>query len=368
MTGIPLVDLAAQYRSYRDEIDAAMQRVCERASFIMGPEVTELEERLAAFCGTPYCITCANGTDALVLALLALRIGPGDEVITSAFSFIATAEAIATVGARPVFTDIEEDTCLIDATGIEAHITPKTRAIIPVSLYGQCPDMDAVNRIASRHGLAVIEDAAQSFGAVYREKRSCALSSLATTSFFPAKPLGCYGDGGAVFTTDAALAEHIASLRLHGQTTRYHHRHLGMNSRLDTVQAAVLLVKLTHFEDEIFRRQEVANRYHRLLADLPIRLPPIREDRRSVWAQYVVRSDRRDRIAARLAAENIATGIHYPVPLHLQEVFSSLGYRLGDFPHAENASHEVLSLPMSAFLSENDQLRIAHAIEAAVGT
>ncbi len=332
----------------------------------MGPEVVELEQKLADFCGTPFCVTCANGTDALVLALRALGIGPGDEVITSALSFIATAEAIAAVGARPIFVDIEEDTGLIDAPLIEKHITPRTRAIIPVSLYGQCPDMDTINAIAARHGLTVIEDAAQSFGASYRGKRSCSLSPLATTSFFPAKPLGCYGDGGAVFTTDRTIADHIASLRLHGQTERYHHRHLGMNSRLDTLQAAVLLVKLAHFESEIEERQAVAARYQELLSSLPLSLPVVRPERRSVWAQYVIRSDRRDHIAERLSAEGIATGVHYPVPLHLQEVFSPLGYHRGDLPHAEKAAGEVLSLPMSAFLSAEDQRRGCRAIEAAL--
>ncbi len=365
MKRIPLIDLAAQYQTYRGEIDTAIQRVCERASFIMGPEVTELEERLAIFCGASFCVTCANGTDAIILALRSLSVGPGDEVITSAFSFIATAEAIAAVGATPIFVDIEEDTGLIDAALIEKRITPRTRAIIPVSLYGQCPDMDAINQIAVRHGLTVIEDAAQSFGAFYRGKRSCSLSPLATTSFFPAKPLGCYGDGGAIFTTDRTMAEHIASLRLHGQTQRYHHRHIGMNSRLDTLQAAVLLVKLSHFPEEIDRRQQIAERYRHLLSGLPIKLPVIHEGRQSVWAQYVIRSDRRALLMERLAAAGIATGIHYPVPLHLQEVFSSLGYRPGDFPCAEKAAREVLSLPMSAFLSEEEQRKVFEAIAAA---
>ena len=367
MKKIPLVDLAAQYKEYRHEIDKAIRGVCEEAAFIMGPEIPVLEERLAAYCGAPHCITCANGTDALILALRALDIGPGDEVITTAFSFVATAEAIAVVGATPVFVDIEEDTCLIDASRIEERITPRTRAIIAVSLYGQCPDMDTLNAIATRYHLTLIEDAAQSFGSSYRNAKSCALSPIAVTSFFPAKPLGCYGDGGAVFTYDSAIATRIASLRLHGQTTRrYHHRLIGMNSRLDTIQAAILLVKLSHFPDEVTRRSEIALRYAAALTNLPLLTPVIRPERQSVWAYYVIRSPFRDRIAHTLTENGIATAIHYPVPLHLQEAFTHLGYRHGDFPHAEKAASEVLSLPFSAFLTEADQNRVITTIKSAL--
>lgn len=355
MNKIELIDLAAQYRAYRAEFDAAIGKVCERAAFIMGNEVTELEQALAARCGAPHCVSCANGTDALVLALKALDIGPGDEVITSTFSFIATAEAIATVGATPVFVDIEPDTCLIDAAQIEKKITKKSRALIPVSLYGQCPDMDAVNAIAAKHKLSVIEDAAQSFGALYHGRKSCGMTRIATTSFFPAKPLGCYGDGGAVFTDDAAIAQKLASLRLHGQSKRYYHRLVGMNSRLDTMQAAVLLVKLKHFDAEITARQAVANRYDELLAKLPLIRPTVREGRLSVWAQYAIRVKDRDGVAQKLKDAGIATAVHYPLPLHLQEVFAPLGHRPGTLPVAEEAARTVLSLPMSAFVTEAEQ-------------
>ncbi len=363
---IPLIDLATQYRAYKEEMDTAMGKVCERASFIMGPEVTELERKLVLFCGADRCVTCANGTDALVLALRALDIGPGDEVITSAFSFIATAEAIATVGATPVFIDIEPDTCLIDAKKIENKVTARTRAIIPVSLYGQCPDIDAVNAIAARHELTVIEDAAQSFGARYKNGKSCAITRLATTSFFPAKPLGCYGDGGAVFTDDPALAEKIASLRLHGQSKRYYHRHIGMNSRLDTLQAAVLLVKLAHFPAEIEERQRIARHYDKLLAGLPLERPIVHNGRLSVWAQYAVRVKDRDTVAQKLNDAGVATAVHYPLPLHLQEVFAPLGHRPGSLPVAEEAARTVLSLPMSAFVAAEQQKQIADALAAAL--
>ena len=366
MKKIELIDLAAQYRTYQKEFDDAIGAVCARASFIMGPEVAELERDLASFCGAPHCVTCANGTDALVLALRALDIGPGDEVITSTFSFIATAEAIATVGATPVFVDIEPDTCLIDVGQIEKKITKNTRAIIPVSLYGQCPDLDAVNAVAVKHNLAVIEDAAQSFGARYGQGKSCGLTRVATTSFFPAKPLGCYGDGGAVFTDDPAVAEKVASLRLHGQSKRYYHRHIGMNSRLDTLQAAVLLVKLRHFENEIALRQDVARRYDELLAGLPLVRPIVREGRLSVWAQYAIRVKDRDAVAQKLKDAGIATAVHYPLPLHLQEVFAPLGYRPGDLPVAEEAARTVLSLPMSAFVTAEDQKNVAASLAAAL--
>lgn len=364
MKKIELIDLAAQYRAYQKEFDEAIGAVCARASFIMGPEVATLERELASFCGAPHCVTCANGTDALVLALRALDIGPGDEVITSTFSFIATAEAIATVGATPVFVDIESDTCLIDAAQIEKKITKKSRAIIPVSLYGQCPDMDAVNALAAKHRLTVIEDAAQSFGAIYHGRKSCGLTRIATTSFFPAKPLGCYGDGGAVFANDPAIAEKVASLRLHGQSKRYYHRDIGMNSRLDTVQAAVLLVKLRHFEKEIALRQKVARRYDELLADLPLIRPTVREGGLSVWAQYAVRVQNRDAVAQKLKEAGIATAVHYPLPLHLQEVFAPLGHRPGDLPVAEQTARTTLSLPMSAFVTAEDQRYVADRLAA----
>lgn len=358
---IPFVNLKAQYKAYQTEIEEAVSGVLQEANFIHGKPINELEQALSDFCGAPYSVACGNGTDALMLALMAIDLQPGDEVITTPFSFFATAEVICFLGAKPVFVDIEPDTYLIDPNKIEAAITPKTKAIVPVSLYGQIADMDKLNQIASRHDLVVVEDAAQSFGANYKGKHSCNLSTLACTSFFPAKPLGCYGDGGAVFTNDETIAAKLKSLRNHGQGARYQHQSIGVNSRLDTLQAAVLMVKLKHFPEEIRKRQELAVQYNSLFSDSDFIRPVLRENRTSVFAQYTLRSNRRDAVCAAFKEKGIPIAIHYPIPMHLQAALSYLGYKEGDFPVAEKAAREVFSLPMCAFMNESDFVAIKRA-------
>lgn len=350
---IDFANLKKHYLLYKEEIDAAVGAVMDKCNFIMGEEVAQLESELAAYVGVKHAITCSSGTDALQLSLMAIDIAPGDEVITTPFTFIATAEMIAHLGAVPVFVDIDEATYTIDASKIEEKITPKTKAIIPVSLYGQCADMDAINTIAARHSLIVIEDAAQSFGATYKGKKSCALSDIGCTSFFPAKPLGCFGDGGAVFTDNDALAEKLRSLRIHGQSKRYHHRYIGIGGRLDTIQAAVLLVKLRHYETDLALRQKVARLYDAVLegkCDIPYVAP----ERTSVYAQYSIRVQERDTLQERLKDAGIPTAVHYPMPLHLQECFAYLGYGRGDFPISEEVSSKIMSLPMNPFVTEQD--------------
>ncbi len=372
---IPFANLHAQYLKYQVEIDTAISRVLHAGQFIMGPEVKELEEKLSQFLGGDvYTVACASGTDALMLALLGIDIEPGDEVITTPFTFIATVEVISLLGAKPIFVDIEPDTLNIDASKIEEKITARTKAIIPVSLYGQTADMDAINEIASSASkkigreIFVIEDGAQSFGAEYHGKKSCTLSKLACTSFFPAKPLGCYGDGGAVFTTDEALARKMKCLSAHGQTQRYHHEYIGINGRLDTLQAAVLLAKLPHYLEEIKRRQEIAVKYNELLSkEKEIAITTIRKDRTSVYAQYTIRLKQRDKLKSALEKNGIPTAIHYPKPLHLQPCFSSYGFKEGDFPLAEQAAKEVLSLPMCAFLDREKQGFIGETLLREVG-
>lgn len=367
---IPFANLQAQYLCYKNEIDAAMNQVLHSGQFIMGPEVQKLEEALSQFLGGEvHAIACANGTDAIMLALLAIDIKPGDEVITTPFTFIAAAEMICLLGATPVFVDVEPDTLNIDATKIEEKITHKTKAIIPISLYGQTADMHLINEIALKAGarigreIFVIEDAAQSFGAEYHGKKSCTLSKLACTSFFPAKPLGCYGDGGAVFTTDASLAKKIKCLSTHGQTQRYHHEYVGMNGRLDTLQAAVLLVKLAYYPNEIKQRQAAAKKYDALLSKInEISILKIKENRASVFAQYTLRAKHRDKIKLALDQHGIPTAVHYPKPLHLQPCFSTLSYKEGDFPCAEQAAKEVLSLPICAFLENDHQTLISDIV------
>lgn len=355
-------NLKAQYQEHKQEIDQAIQGVLDSGAFIMGPAVLELEAKLSEFTGS-NAISCANGTDALQIALLAIGIQPGDEVITTPFTYIATAEMIASVGAIPIFVDINESDFNIDVTKIEALITPKTKAIIPVSLYGQPSDMDAINKIASEYNIVVIEDGAQSFGSTYKGKKSGNLSQIATTSFFPAKPLGCYGDGGAIFTQDDVLAAKIKSIRNHGQEKRYYHKYIGVNSRLDTIQAAVLNVKLKYYNTEIQTRQELANNYTRLLKD-SVRTPEVMNERTSVWAQYTIRVSNRDELQKRLKENGIPSAVHYPRPLHLQEAFTYCGYKKGDFPIAEKVSQEVMSLPMSAHLTMNEQAVICKVINA----
>lgn len=358
---IDFANLQKHYQLYKEEIDTAVHAVMNKCNFIMGEEVLQLEEELARYVGVKHAITCSSGTDALQLSLMTIDIKPGDEVITTPFTFIATAEMIAHLGAIPVFVDIDEATYNINPSKIEALITSKTKAIIPVSLYGQCADMDAINAIAEKHNLIVIEDAAQSFGATYKGKKSCALSDIGCTSFFPAKPLGCFGDGGAVFTDNDVLAEKIRSLRLHGQSKRYHHHYIGIGGRLDTIQAAVLLVKLRHYECDLSMRQAVAQRYDTALSS-KYAIPFIAPECTSAYAQYSIRVQNREAFQAKLKNDGIPTAVHYPMPLHLQECFSYLGYKVGDFPICERVSQEIMSLPMNPFLSDEEILYIAHKV------
>ncbi|MFO1395149.1 MAG: DegT/DnrJ/EryC1/StrS family aminotransferase [Steroidobacteraceae bacterium] len=365
------IDLKTQYRRIKSSVDARIARVLEHGQYVMGPEVTELEQVLAAYCGTKHCVAVASGTDALLIALLALDVKPGDEVITSPFTFFATAEMIALIGARPVFVDIEPRTWNLDPAKLEAAITPRTKAIMPVSLYGQCADFDAINAIACRHGLPVIEDAAQSFGATYKGRRSNALSFVGATSFFPSKPLGCYGDGGALFTDDDAVAKLMREIRVHGQDRRYHHPRLGLTGRLDSIQAAVLLAKMEIFDDEVAARVRVGAAYARLIeatfgAAGVVRAPHVEPHNVSVYAQYTIEVDRREVVETRMKAAGVPTAVHYPIALHEQPVFEGLGHRLGDFPVSEAAARRVISLPMHPYLTEEQQAVVVAALKEAV--
>ncbi|RZJ11763.1 MAG: DegT/DnrJ/EryC1/StrS family aminotransferase [Rubrivivax sp.] len=362
------IDLKSQYAALRDNINARIQKVLDHGQYILGPEVKEMEAALAARTGASHCISVASGTEALLICLMALDLGPGDEVITSPFTFAATAEMIVLAGGVPVFVDIEPDTANIDASLIEAAITPRTRAVMPVSLYGQLADMDAINAIADSHGLAVIEDAAQSFGASYRGKKSGNLSTFGCTSFFPSKPLGCYGDGGAIFTSDDSLAQACREIRTHGQSQRYLHTRIGVGGRMDTLQCAVVLGKLDRFDWEVRRRIELGDAYaHQLRAAAPhLQLLAVRADRDCVWAQYTVFVDDRDAVQARLKAAGVPTAVHYPRPLHYQPAYARYG-RVHDCPHSIRAAARVLSLPMSADLSNEQQDVIVAAVAAAVG-
>lgn len=361
---IPFIDLAAQQDRLRTEIEAAIARVLAHGQYILGPEVAELEERLAAYTGAAHCITCANGTDALQIALMALGVGPGDEVITPGFTYIATAEAAAILGAKVVYVDIDPVSYNIDPALLEAAITPRTRAILPVSLYGQCADFDAINAIAARHGIPVIEDAAQSFGATYKGRKSCNLTTIACTSFFPSKPLGCYGDGGAVFTSDPDLARSIRQIARHGQEKRYYHVRLGMNSRLDTLQAAILLPKLRILDDEIAARQRIAEAYADPLRAAGIDPPLVAQHNVSAWAQYTVRVKGRDGVQKALAEAGVPTAVHYPMPLNLQPAVADPTAKL---PHGDKAASEVMSLPMHPYMSEADRARVCAALVSALG-
>lgn len=358
---IPFFDLAAQQDVLRREIEGGIARVLAHGAYILGPEVAELEEKLAAYTRAAHCITCANGTDALQIALMALGVGPGDEVITPGFSYIATAEVAALLGARLVYVDIDPGTYNLNPTQLEGAITPQTKAIIPVSLYGQPADYDAINAIAAAHGVAVIEDAAQSFGARYHGRASCNLTTIGCTSFFPTKPLGCYGDGGAIFTSDAELAIRIRQIARHGQEKRYHHVRVGVNSRLDTIQAAVLLAKLTILDREVEARNRVAHRYTDLLAPLGLSAPQILTNNTSAWAQYTIRVQERDRVQAALKDAGIPTAVHYPLPLNRQPAVADPDAVL---PHGDRAAREVMSLPMHAYMDEATQDRIITAIAA----
>ncbi|MFA9200683.1 MAG: DegT/DnrJ/EryC1/StrS family aminotransferase [Cypionkella sp.] len=347
---MPFVDLAAQQARLREQIDAGIAGVLAHGQYILGPEVDELEARLADYTGAAHCITCANGTDALQIALMALGVGPGDEVITPSFSYIATAEAAAVLGARSVFVDIDPLLYTMDPARLAGAITPRTKAIIPVSLYGQCADYDAINRIAAEAGIAVIEDAAQSFGARYKGRRSGNLTTIACTSFFPSKPLGCYGDGGAMFTSDEELAVRLRQIARHGQERRYHHVRVGVNSRLDTLQAAILLPKLAILDDELARRDAAARSYTAKLGAAGIRTTPrVAPHNFSAWAQYTVRVEHRDRVQQSLAAAGVPTVVHYPVPLAAQPAVADPSAHL---PASDEAARTVLSLPMHPYLTE----------------
>jgi UDP-2-acetamido-2-deoxy-ribo-hexuluronate aminotransferase len=359
------IDLKSQYAAARDQIDAKIRAVLEHGQYIMGPEVAELESALATFSGARHCITVASGTEALIIALMALRIGPGDEVITTPFSFIATAEAIVLTGATPVFADIDPATCNIDQSLVEQLVTPRTRAIMPVSLFGQTADMEAINAIALRHGLAVIEDAAQSFGATYRGHRSCNLSTIGCTSFFPSKPLGCYGDGGALFTSNDDLATAMREIRVHGQSRRYVHTRIGVGGRMDTLQCAIVLAKLQRFEWELRQRTRAAASYDALLSGR-VTLVGRERDRESTFAQYTVVVEDRSRIQAALHAEGIPTAVHYPLPIHLQPAYAH--FSTPDCcPVAARMAQRVLSLPMGPYLSDTDARKVAAAVLRATG-
>ena len=360
------IDLKSQYQRLKPQIDAAIQRVLDHGQYILGPEVAELEEKLVAYTGAKYCVTVANGTDALQIALMALGVGPGDEVITPGFTYIATAETVALLRAKPVYVDIDLRTYNLDPTLLEAAITPRTKAIIPVSLYGQCADFDAINAIAARHGIPVIEDAAQSFGASYKGRKSCNLSTIACASFFPSKPLGCYGDGGAIFTSDDELAKVIRQIARHGQDRRYHHVRVGVNSRLDTIQAAVLLPKLAVLDDELGIRQEVAARYVRLLNEGGFMTTPHVESHNvSAWAQFTIRVKERDNFQKRLAEAGIPTVVHYPTPLNKQPAVADVNVKLAI---GDAVAVEVMSLPMSSDLTPADQDTVIHQLVRLVAT
>jgi UDP-2-acetamido-2-deoxy-ribo-hexuluronate aminotransferase len=361
---IPFIDLKSQYRALQPQIQARINTVLEHGQYIMGPEVKELEDKLAAYTGAKHCITVASGTEALLISLMALGVGPGDEVITTPFTFAATAEAIVLVGAKPVFVDIEPDTCNIDAHLIEAKITPQTKAIMPVSLYGQVADMDEINAIAARHGnIPVIEDAAQSFGATYKGGKSCNLSTIGCTSFFPSKPLGCYGDGGAIFVNDHILANVIREIRIHGQSRRYNHTRIGVGGRMDTLQCAIVLAKLEIFEWELAQRRKIASWYQQSFRSkgLPVDLPVVRHERESAWAQYTVFCDDRDTLISTISQRGIPIAIHYPMPVHMQPAYRL--YCCPDCcPKSQSASFRVFSLPMTPYLHENQIKQITDEI------
>lgn len=354
------IDLKAQQRRIKDKIDAGIQKVLAHGRYIQGPEVFELEEKLAAYTGAKYCISCANGTDALQIAQMALGVGPGDEIITPGFTYIATAETVALLGATPVYVDIDPKTYNIDPALLEAAITPRTKAIIPVSLFGQCPDMDTINAIAVKHNIPVIEDAAQSFGATYKGRKSCNLSTIATTSFFPSKPLGCYGDGGAIFTNDDELAKVMRQIATHGQERKYHHVRVGVNSRLDTLQAAILMPKLEILDDEIQSRQKVADNYNTALREAGIEPPFVAPENTSAWAQYTIQVDDRDGVQQQLKNAGIPTMVYYPLPLNKQPAMAA--YQC-DLAVGDLAAARVLSLPMHPYLKSKDIKFIAESFK-----
>ena len=359
---IDFANLKYQYKLYKDELDVAIHKVLNKSNYIMGEEVAELEKSLEKFTGAQYAITCSSGTDALLLSMMALDIKPGDEIITTPFTFIATAETIALMGAIPIFVDIDEKTYNIDASKIEEKITSKTKAIIPVSLYGQPADMDTIQTIADKYKLKIMVDGAQSFGSTYKGQTDSKLGDISTTSFFPAKPLGCFGDGGAVFTNNEELATKMKSLRVHGQSKRYHHKYIGMGGRMDTLQCAVVNVKLRYYKKDLALRQEVASKYTKALKDKDLVLPFVDDNATSAFAQYSVRVKDRDQVQKRLKEQGVPTAVHYPMPLHLQECFEYLGYKKGDFPISEIVSNEIMSLPMNPYVTDEEIKYIAGSL------
>jgi len=357
------IDLKTRHRLIEDNINSRIQKVMDHGQFILGPEVRELECKLAEYTGSKHCITVSSGTDSLLIALMALGVGAGDEVITVPYTWISSAEVITLLGAKPVFVDICSGTMNMNETLLESAITDKTKAIMPVSIYGQCPDMDAINSIAGKYNLPVIEDAAQSFGATYKGKKSCNLSTIGSTSFFPSKPLGCYGDAGALFTNDDELAEKFRWIRVHGQQRKHHHPILGLNGRMDTIQAAILLEILEVFPEEVQRREQLGQTYSTGLAGVEdIITPTVGEYNTSVYAQYTILSEHREQIQLSLKDKDIPSVSYYSVPLHLQPVFGNLGHKEGDFPVAEKVANQCLSLPMSPYLTQEDQSKVIVAV------
>ncbi|MCX7121329.1 MAG: DegT/DnrJ/EryC1/StrS family aminotransferase [Gammaproteobacteria bacterium] len=357
------IDLKTQYQQRKTQIDGAIARVLDHGQFLFGPEVEALEHKLATFVGAKHCISMSSGTTALHIALIALGVQPNDEVITTPFSFFAAAEVIYLLGAKPVYVDIDPKTYLMNPALLEAAITPKTKAIIPVSLYGQCADMDAINAIAQHHGIPVIEDAAQSFGAEYKNIKSCGpMSDIACTSFFPSKPLGGYGDSGACFTNDDELANRLRLIMNHGQQGRYNHVMIGMNGRMDTLQAAILLEKFEIFEMEIAAREKVAGFYRKHLPD-SLAPPVIAKHNKSVYAQYTVQVNDREKVQRLLTEAGIPTAVHYPVGLHQQPVIASISAEKQHFPHTEYCAAHVLSLPFHPYLQEESVKEICDVLQ-----
>jgi len=359
------IELQTQKERLRAQLDSRIATVLDHGRFIMGPEVGELESALCDYLGVKHSIGVSSGTDSLLIALMAYGVGPGDEVITVPYTWISTAEVVALLGAKTVFIDVEEDTFNMDVSQLEAAITENTKVIMPVGIYGQTSDMTAVNEIAARNGnIPVLEDAAQSFGATHHGKKSCALSTIGSTSFFPSKPLGGYGDGGCLFTDDDEIAEKMRWIRVHGQEKKHYHPVVGINGRLDTIQAAVMIPKLEIFDEEVTLRQQVAERYNERLSGLGFVTPRIGEGNTSVYAQYTILTDRREEVQAALKADDIPSVSYYSVPLHLQPVFENLGHKKGDFPVTEKIADQCLSLPMSPYVKEEDQDKIQACLKA----
>lgn len=358
------IDLKAQQKLIRSKIDGNIKQVLDHGQYIMGPEVRKLEEKLASYVGVKHCISASSGTDTLLIAMMALGIGYEDEVITSPFTFIATGEMIALLGAKPVFVDVDPKTYNMNPALLEAAITEKTKAIMPVSIFGQCADMDVINAIAEQHNLPVIEDAAQSFGATYKGRLSCGLSTIGSTSFFPSKPLGGYGDGGALFTDDDALADVMREIRIHGQDALYSHPRVGINGRLDSLQAAVLLAKMEIFPAEVSARKRIGERYTQLLSD-GVETPFVEAFNTSVYAQYTLQVEDRELVRGKLNNADIPTAVHYPIPLNLQPVFGDLNKPEGSFPVAESVAKRVMSLPMHPYLTDKDMDKVVCAIQEA---